>query len=61
MLALRQSLRWVLGALILMKAGVTPDRLATRHRDHPEYRNFLDLAARRAPEIYGAPASADAD
>jgi len=61
MIALRQSLRWVLGALILMKAGVTPDRLATRHRDHPEYRNFLDLAARRAPEIYGTPASADAD
>src|SRR6266545_2555391 len=61
MIALRQSLRWVLGALVLMKAGVTADRLATRHRQHPQYSTFLDLAPRRAPEIYGAPSADGGD
>ncbi len=61
MIALRQSLRWVLGALVLMKAGVTADRLATRHRQHPQYSTFLDLAPRRAPEIYGTPSADGGD
>lgn len=59
LLALTQSLRWLLGALLLRRAGVDDVTLAQRHAEHPRYSHFIHSAPVRAPGIWTRPATTE--
>lgn len=56
-LALTQSLRWLLGTLLLRRAGMDDATLAHRLAEHPRYSYFLHSAPVRAPGIWGPSAT----
>jgi hypothetical protein len=51
-LAMAQSLRWLLGALLLRRTGIPDATLAERHAEHPRYAYFIDAAPLRAPATW---------
>jgi hypothetical protein len=55
LVAVRESLRWLLTGLLLLQTGLPPAELAARVKDHQPYVLFLQQARDRLPRIFEAP------
>jgi hypothetical protein len=50
---LAQSLRWLLTARLLLHSGVVADTVSEAFEGYDAYRNFLQLARKTLPRVYG--------
>jgi hypothetical protein len=55
LLAIQQSLRWLLTGLLLLQTGLPPDELAAQIEDHQPYRLFREQAREWLPDVFPAP------
>ncbi|WP_433223419.1 HEPN domain-containing protein [Microtetraspora malaysiensis] len=53
-IALKESLKWLLIARMLLEANVSPERLASRISTHGRYTPFIRQARDLLPEVYGS-------
>jgi hypothetical protein len=58
LIAVHQSLRWLLAGVLLLQTGVPPDELAARIEDHQPYILFRQQAREWLPRVFAAPADA---
>ena len=55
LVAVRESLRWLLTGVLLLQTGIGATELAVRFKDHQPYVLFLLQARDRLPRIFEAP------